>query len=182
VNRDTKIVVPNLIESIAGILYLELQEYQNERTILIEIGDIEATNLFLAMNSETFISNVLDTHDLYIESLTAFGIEIVGGILTYSNGDVWEGSLELLNLNTNETVYIDCRPTDIFTILLKLGLPIHIYEDLLETYQIDEKERQEKNIADSIEHLENMLAKYVEEEDYEKAEIIKIMINKRKGT
>lgn len=180
-DRNTKLITPIAIESINGILFISLNESGGKRSILIEIGDVEATNIFMAMNSDIFISEVLDTHDLLIESLTRFNIEIVSGIITDSDGDYWEGSLELVNLNTQETTYIDCRPTDIIVILLKLGLPIYIYESLLESYKIDEKKRIQTNNENSIEKLEALLNKYVSEEDYEKAEIVKTIILKRKG-
>lgn len=180
-NRDTKIIIPQAIESINGILFISLKEEKKERSILLEIGDVEATNIFLGMNSDLFITEVLDTHDLLIESLTRFNIEIISGILTDSDGDYWEGSLELMNLDTQESTYIDCRPTDIIVILLKLGLPIYIYETLLESYKIDEKMRVETHNENSIEKLETMLNKYIVEEDYEKAEVVKTMIQKRKG-
>lgn len=178
-NRDVKILIPQMIESLNGILFLSLKEHKKKRIVLIEIGDVEATNIFIQMNNKLFISEIIDTHDLLVESLTRFDIEIISGVLIDSDGDYWEGSLELLNHNTQESTYIECRATDMILILLKLGLPIYIYEELLEKYQSTEDYKNNSN-EHSIESLEILLNKYITSEDYEKAELVKTMIQQKK--
>lgn len=164
----------------------------NETYIQIVIGDIEATNLMYAAENDIFdfISN--DTFDLYIESLDKFNIRVSGIVILNEERGVWKSQIELINLLTNETTYIDSRTTDAVILALKEDLPIMICEDLLiqhskkyneseENTNLDFLSKKQTKFTTKSQDLHQLLQKYIEDENYEEAAKIKKEIDKIKG-
>jgi len=164
----------------------------DETYIQIVIGDIEATNLMYAAENDIFdfISN--DTFDLYIESLDKFNIRVSGVVIINEEKGVWKSQIELINLLTNETTYIDSRTTDAVILALKEDLPIMIREDLLiqhskkyknsnEDTDLDFLEKKQNKFVSKSQELHQLLQKYIEDENYEEASKIKKEIDKIKG-
>ena len=164
----------------------------DETYIQIVIGDIEAINLMYAAENDIFdfISN--DTFDLYIESLDKFNIRVSGVVIINEEKGVWKSQIELINLLTNETTYIDSRTTDAVILALKEDLPIMIREDLLiqhskkyknsnEDTDLDFLEKKQNKFVSKSQELHQLLQKYIEDENYEEASKIKKEIDKIKG-
>ena len=165
-------------------LYMDTKNLDNP--IHITVGDTEATNIFLNMNTNIFEFDRLDTHGLMIKSLEVYDVKIVGIIITDQDSDKWLTQIELINMNTQESTFIDTRPSDAICIALKLNLPINIYQTLLNKKNINYTA--EPNILNeyykndnlnllTIEQLLNLIDKYVLREDYETAKKIQDLIN-----
>lgn len=171
---------PVFILESEGTFFVCLEEFETQKEILIEIGDAEATNLFLNMNYDLFPTERPDTYDLMINSLLKFGIQITECIVIDYDDDTWFGQIELINLETKEVSYLDARPSDLLNICLKLDIPFLIYEDLLYKKNDSKLKEISKPIDYSIIKLEELLNEYVLQEEYEKASEVKKLIEEKK--
>jgi hypothetical protein len=113
---------------------------------------------------------------------------------------IFHSSFHCKHKDTGEEVAIDARTSDAIAIAIRYGCPIFTYEDILSRAGIIINSAREDDISDlnleeeddkiaedpaintlSEVKLKKMLAKAIEEEDYEKASEIRDEINKRKG-
>lgn len=159
---------------------LVLLEMEGDREISIDIGDVEATTLFITMNEDLYPKINPDIYDVMIENFNKFNIEILGGLLISKDKHIWNCQLELFNTYTKETVYSNIKASDLICLCIKLGLPIFVNEEYLKLYDADEeKEKKEKEKKYSTkEELEKLLQTLVENEEYEEASKIKEKIDK----
>lgn len=168
-----------------------LGEVDGERKLPVVIGGFEAQAIAVAM--EKMIPNRPLTHDLFKNTLDSFGIElkevIINNLLDgifYAQLICWDGSKE---------VVIDSRTSDSIAMAVRFNCPIFTKESIMEEAGMLLDPEEEKKISidrpvkkvkkskafseHSIEELEEMLAKVLDEEDYEQAAKIRDEINKR---
>ncbi len=168
-----------------------LGEVDGDRKLPVVIGGFEAQAIAVAM--EKMIPNRPLTHDLFKNTLDAFGIElrevIINNLLDgifYAQLICWDGSQEVI---------IDSRTSDSIAMAVRFNCPIFTMENIMEEAGMLLDPDEEKKIAmdrtakkvkkvkafsdHSIEELNEMLNKVLAEEDYEQAAKIRDEINKR---
>jgi bifunctional DNase/RNase len=159
-----------------------LSEENGKKDIYIEIGDCEATNIFLNMNSDIFVQNRPDTYDTMISSLECFNIKIVSGLIIDRIQDLWISQLELFNIETKTTTYLDCRPSDLINLSLKLGISIFIYDKILYSKYLNKYDKSlniKKNY--SLNKLKELLEDSILKEEYEKSAKLKKLIESKEN-
>lgn len=174
-------------------LCLVNKDINKSETIQINIGDVEATSLYLNLNMDLFPSLTPDTHDLMIDSLQAFDIKISGILLTDVVDDIWQSEIELINTETGDKTYVEARSTDSIIIAIKLGLPINIYKSVIKKHKnIDEEPLNTSGVVKEVfkkenlkllplDRLEILMDSYVKKEDYESAQKIQDIIKNKRG-
>ncbi len=170
-----------------------LGEQGGSRRLPIVIGGIEAQAIAVAM--EGIVPGRPLTHDLFKNTIETFQIDLkeivinnlVDGIF-YSN---------LIFIQNAKEVEVDSRTSDALALAVRFGCPIYTYEFILDQAGIvleeetekevqkaktrRQKQKKERDIEDyNLEELEELLDKVLEEEDYEKAALIRDEINKRR--
>jgi bifunctional DNase/RNase len=167
------------------------------RRLPIVIGGFEAQAIAVAM--EGMIPSRPMTHDLFKNAMDTFKIEIKEIIINNLVDGVFFASMVFIQ--NGKEVEVDSRTSDALALAVRFSCPIYTYDFILDQAGIileEDTEREvqkaktrrqqqgqpkEKNIDDySLSELEELLAKLLEEEDYEKAAKIRDEINKRKGT
>jgi len=169
-----------------------LGEVNGLRRLPIVIGGFEAQAIAVALE-HMHPSRPL-THDLMKNFMNAFNVELQEIVIN----DLQEGIFysKLLCFTENDTVEIDSRTSDALALAVRFGCPIYTYENILESAGIlmedtntkkkaetptveDDSERE--NLAQSsVEQLQVLLNKVLEQEDYIRAIAIRDEINKRK--
>lgn len=183
-------------QSQSGSFALVLGEHKGDRRLPIIIGMFEAQAIAIEM--EKIIPNRPMTHDLF----KSFAHEFKYKVDEIMISDLKEGVFFAKIVCTGEfgKVEIDARPSDAIAISLRFDTKIYTYEKILaeagivlsEEEEIEEiassQEEKEKptpktkkaSLKDySLEKLNQMLDKAIEEEDYEKAASIRDEISRR---
>ncbi len=169
-----------------------LGEVNGERKLPVVIGGFEAQAIAVAM--EKMIPNRPLTHDLFKNTLDSFGIElkevIINNLLDgifYAQLICWDGTKEVI---------IDSRTSDSIAMAVRFNCPIFTMESIMEEAGMLLDPEEEKKISidrpttkkvkkvkafsdHSLEELDEMLNKVLQEEDYEQAAKIRDEINKR---
>lgn len=169
-----------------------LGEVDGERKLPVVIGGFEAQAIAVAM--EKMIPNRPLTHDLFKNTLDSFGIElkevIINNLLDgifYAQLICWDGTKEVI---------IDSRTSDSIAMAVRFNCPIFTMESIMEEAGMLLDPEEEKKISidrpstkqtkkvkafsdHSLDELNEMLNKVLEEEDYEQAAKIRDEINKR---
>ena len=164
-------------------------EGENKRLPII-IGSFEAQAI--AIELENITPGRPLTHDLFKRFASEFGVDIKEVIINkFENGIFY--SLLVCEKN-GEVVYIDSRTSDAVALSLRFGCPIYAVESVINEAGIEMgQEVYEESSSDPIEdsttpfremtlqELEELLQKTVEEENYEEASQIRDEIKRRKG-
>jgi uncharacterized protein len=170
-----------------------LGEQDGTRRLPIVIGGFEAQAIAVAM--EGMMPSRPLTHDLMKNTMDTFRIELKEIIINNLQDGVFYALLVFIQ--NGKEVEVDSRTSDALALAVRFSCPIFTYEFILEQAGIvleeeTEKEVQkaksrrqhqpkEKGIEDySIEELEDLLDKVLDDEDYEKAAKIRDELNKRK--
>lgn len=173
-----------------------LGETDGTRRLPIVIGGFEAQAIAVAMEGMTPSRPM--THDLFKNAMDTFKIDIKEIIINNLVDGVFFASMVFIQ--NGREVEVDSRTSDALALAVRFGCPIYTYDFILDQAGIileEDTEREvqkaksrrqqqshskEKNIEDySLQELEELLAKMLEEEDYEKAARIRDEINLRKG-
>jgi bifunctional DNase/RNase len=173
-----------------------LGETDGTRRLPIVIGGFEAQAIAVAMEGMTPSRPM--THDLFKNAMDTFKIDIKEIIINNLVDGVFFASMVFIQ--NGREVEVDSRTSDALALAVRFGCPIYTYDFILDQAGIileEDTEREvqkaksrrqqqshfkEKNIEDySLQELEELLAKMLEEEDYEKAARIRDEINIRKG-
>jgi bifunctional DNase/RNase len=167
---------------------LILGETDGNRRLPIVIGHFEAQAIALELEKMKPARPL--THDLFKSFADEFGITLEEVIINKFH----EGIFYSLLICTNGSVTrkIDARTSDAVALSIRFGCPIYTYENIMAQAGIVYQEENEENPAEepvkpvsgyaghTLEELNELLQKAVEEEDYEKASQIRDEINRRK--
>ncbi|MDF2157855.1 bifunctional nuclease family protein [Algoriphagus sp. CAU 1675] len=180
----------------SGSFTLVLGEVGGIRRLPIVIGMFEAQAI--ALEIEKIIPNRPMTHDLFKSFANGFNFDIEQVVVTDMKEGVFYAKIQCKSDLTE--VEIDARPSDAIAIAIRFGCPIYCTEKAMseggvEHYEVDEKEeegtkskkqeptqkfKKEPSLKDfSLDKLNQLLDKAIENEDYEKAARIRDEINKR---
>lgn len=178
----------------SGAYALVLSEENGDRRIPIIIGPVEAQAI--AIQLEGLKPPRPLTHDLIKNIAIAFNIVLIEVTIHKLEEGIFYS--ELLCEMDGREVKIDSRTSDAVALALRFRCPIYTTEDILskagiileteETGKTREKSRgKQSGTADSspfarytLQELEDMLNEAVQNEDYEKASVIRDEINNRK--
>ena len=178
---------------------LLLNETIGKRQLPIVIGWCEARSIAIALDGTETPNRPL-THDLFKTMGEKFNISVQKIVIHTLIDGIFHSSFHCKHKDTGEEVAIDARTSDAIAIAIRYGCPIFTYEDILLRAGIiinsaREKEDEDVSLAEeedkmatpksintfSLAKLKKLLAKSIEEEDYERASEIRDEINKRKA-
>lgn len=174
-----------------------LGEIEGKRRLPIVIGGFEAQAIAVAM--EGMMPTRPLTHDLFKSTLDNFGIEIKEVVINNLLDGVFHAKL-ICDFN-GEIAEIDSRTSDAIAMAVRYGCPVYTFEFILEAAGVELEDSDEapgdesqpkrrrprtKQVAmpfseQSHDELNDLLAKVINDEDYEKAALIRDELNKRKG-
>lgn len=180
----------------SGSFTLVMGEVQGSRRLPIVIGMFEAQAI--AIEIEKIIPNRPMTHDLFKSFAESFKFEIDRIVISDMKEGVFYGKIHCKNEGLE--VEIDSRPSDAIAIAVRFNAPIFCAEKVMAEAAIEfteeEKKSEEKkeskapvqkvsskkegSLKDySLDKLNQLLEKAINNEDYEKAARIRDEINKR---
>lgn len=175
----------------AGAYALILAEVVGDRRLPIIIGGVEAQAI--AIQVENIKPARPLTHDLFKNMSDTLGIHLKEVIIN----DLVEGIFhaKLVLEQNGQEAEIDARSSDAIALALRFDCPIHTYEFILSAAGLKVVEGEEEATADtksgkgekepsaqSIEELRNRLEEALDNEDYERASMLRDEIKKREGT
>ena len=173
---------------------LLLNETVGNRQLPIVIGWCEARSIAIALDGTEDPGRPL-THDLFKTFGDTYDITIQKVIIHTLIEGIFHASFHCKHKVSGEETAIDARTSDAIALAIRYTCPIFTYEEILTRAGIiinssDEKlllEEEEDKLSEdeglisySIEKLERLLEKAIEQEDYEKASEIRDEIKKRK--
>lgn len=172
-----------------------LGEVEGNRRLPIIIGGFEAQAIAVAL--EGMSPGRPMTHDLFKNTIDAFQSKLKEIVITNLVDGIFYSNLVFVN--QSKTVEVDSRTSDALALAVRFCCPIFTTEHIMdqagivleeETENEVQKEKsrrksqpnkKEKGLSDYEEdELEDILAKALDEEDYEKAALIRDELNKRK--
>ena len=176
----------------SGAYALILGEVEGKHRVPVVIGAPEAQSI--ALELEGIIPPRPLTHDLFESFVHAFGIKLLQVyIYKFEDGIFFS---ELTFSDGERQIVLDSRTSDAIAIAIRTKSPIYTNHEILTTtgfvvetddttlhvgnddMSIDNSEPKLENYA--IEELESMLAKYIDNEEYEEAAKIQGIINAKK--
>lgn len=167
-----------------------LGEKNGSRRLPIVIGSFEAQAIAVAL--ERMIPNRPLTHDLFKNALDTFQIELKEVIINNLLDGIFYA--QLVCERDGEVIEIDSRSSDALAMAARFGCPIYSFEFILDTAGIVlEEDALDQGAEDdqvttpsnplasySIEALNQLLEEVLEEENYERAALIRDEIERRK--
>ena len=180
----------------SGAYALVLAEENGERRIPIIIGPVEAQAIAIQLEGLTPPRPL--THDLIKNMALAFDIALLEVTIYKLEEGIFYS--ELLCEMDGKEIKIDSRTSDAVALALRFRCPIFTSEEILKksgiVLEMEDENSPVKSLADedietpatssygqySTGELQEMLNEAIQNEDYEKASIIKEEIDKRKKT
>lgn len=173
----------------SGAYALVLAEMDGNRRIPIIIGAVEAQAI--AINLEGLKPPRPLTHDLFTTVLSTFGIQITEVFIHAFEEGIFYAEMKLSGEKGNFN--IDSRTSDAIALALRCYCPIYTTEEVMGQTGIlidfndkaeeeaVEDELDEHSVYDefTLDELNEMLEKAVQDEEYEKASVIRDEISKR---
>ena len=187
----------------SGAYALILSQIGGPYRIPVVIGAAEAQSIALRMESITPPRPM--THDLFVSFAHAFGIKLREVFIYRFEDGIF--SSELTFSDDERTIVIDSRTSDAIAIAMRTGAPIFTTPEILEetgflleeSSQEDEDEaaaadapvfvEEEDDIADgepapkienyTVEELQKLLARLIEQENYEEAARVNEIIKRK---
>lgn len=187
----------------SGAYALILAQIGGPYRIPVVIGAAEAQSIALRMESITPPRPM--THDLFVSFAHAFGIKLREVFIYRFEDGIF--SSELTFSNDERTIVIDSRTSDAIAIAMRTGAPIFTTPEILEetgflleeSSQEDEDEaaaadapifvEEEDDVADgepapkienyTVEELQKLLARLIEQENYEEAARVNEIIKRK---
>lgn len=175
----------------SGAYALVLAEEEGERRIPIIIGPVEAQAI--AIQLEGLKPPRPLTHDLIKNMALAFDVALLEVVIYKLEEGIFYS--ELLCEMDGKEVKIDSRTSDAVALALRFRCPIYTSEEILQKAGIvlegedspvhslwdeDESESTESTYAQySTSELQELLNEAIQNEDYEKASVIRDELNKR---
>lgn len=179
----------------SGSFTLVLGEVGSKRRLPIVIGMFEAQAI--ALEIEKITPNRPMTHDLFRSLADGFNFEIKKIVITDMKEGVFYAKIHCKSIHSE--VELDARPSDAIAIAIRFGSNVFcsekaMSEGAVEHFELDSQpgksdqksinpkysSKKEASLKDfSLEKLNQMLDKAIENEDYERAARIRDEINKR---
>jgi len=157
-----------------------MQEVGGLRRLPIVIGLPEAQAI--AMEIERVTRPRPMTHDLFVNTLSAFGIDLNEILITKIDQDgVFHSELVCEQAGTHTKIRIDSRTSDAIALALRFKCKIYAFEEILQaaSFSVEDldKNKSEKKTEQKLEQkiaiLENKLEQAIKNENYELAAQIK---------
>ncbi|MDE6086408.1 MAG: bifunctional nuclease family protein [Muribaculaceae bacterium] len=173
----------------SGAYALILAQVDGPVRIPVVIGASEAQSIAIKLEGITPPRPL--THDLFASFVQAFGIKLKELFIYKFEDGIF--SSELTFSDGTRTVQLDSRTSDAIAIALRTGTPIYTTRSILEetgfvlendptvvadsntTSEESDMEPRIENLA--IEELEKMLDRLIDNEEYEEAQRIKILLD-----
>ncbi len=179
----------------SGSFTLVLGEVGGVRRLPIVIGMFEAQAI--ALEIEKIVPNRPMTHDLFRSFANGFSFDIERIVITDMKEGVFYAKIQCKSAVAEAE--IDARPSDAIAIAIRFGSPVYctekaMSEGAVEHYEVEKKDekaqpkpptqkfatKKEPSLKDfSLDKLNQMLDKAINNEDYERAARIRDEINKR---
>lgn len=179
----------------SGAYALVLSEENGDRRIPIIIGPVEAQAIAIQLEGLTPPRPL--THDLIKNMAMAFHITLLEVTIYKLEEGIFYSEL-LCEMNGKE-IKIDSRTSDAVALALRFRCPIYTSEEILSkagiVLEVDDAQSPVRSFVDddiadeghsttygqySTDELEELLNEAIENEDYEKASLIRDELNKRK--
>lgn len=163
-----------------------LKSFKSNDFMNILVGTKDAKQISLA--KEGIILPRPSTHDLLLNIIDSFNVEIKKVIITDYKSSTYYSKIVLNSLGSGE-IQIDCRPSDGIIISLKSGAPIYINEKLFNISNTDStfyknikqkaalKQEVDSHSEFSLKRLNKALSEAIIDEEYEIAAKLRDKIN-----
>lgn len=185
----------------SGAYALVLAEENGPRRIPVVIGAAEAQSIAIALEGIRTPRPL--THELFVSFAHAFGVKLKEVFIYRFEDGVF--SSEITFSDGERTVVIDSRTSDAIAIAMRTRTPIYTTEEILQSTgfiiadedisadgaEEDSAESQIEKTSDyhaepkpenfTIEQLEQTLAELIDKEEYEEAERISAILQRKKG-
>ena len=168
-----------------------LGETEGSRRLPVVIGGFEAQAIAVAM--ERMTPNRPLTHDLFKNTLDVYDIEVREVIINQLLDGIFYA--QLVCVLNGDIIEIDSRTSDALAMAVRFKCPIYTYASILDQAGVtletpDQSKKRQKQrrptrkqpatlSSRSLEELEKMLDKVLNNEDYEQAAKIRDEINRR---
>jgi bifunctional DNase/RNase len=173
----------------SGAYALVLAETDGNRRIPIIIGAVEAQAI--AINLEGLKPPRPLTHDLFATVLSTFNIQLAEVFINAFEEGIFYAQMKVSGINGDFS--IDSRTSDAIALALRCDCPIYTTEEVIgqtgiiidfddkeeEASSPDETEGQSMYDEFTTDELNSMLDQAVQDEEYEKASIIRDELSKR---
>lgn len=169
-------------ESHKGHFALILEDIEIKKRLSVTIGPAEAQSI--AMVVEKMKSKRPQTHDLFVQTLTALNARLIEVVITKVIENTYYA--ELVIETDGERVSIDSRTSDAIALAVRQECPIYTYQHILEEtgFTVDQEglpiEKRGSFLNFPLNELEELLEKVLKKEDYESASRIRDAISKKK--
>lgn len=168
----------------SGAYALLLGEMDGERQLAVIIGASEAQAILLEMRGLKSPRPL--SHQLFASVIEALNVRLLRVLIYKVEKGLFYSYLFLQT--ENSIIRVDARTSDAIAIAMYLQSPIFIYEDLLEREKLNlenKKTQSDDTLAKEqppIEIIKKALEEAVEAEEYEKAALLRDLINNYKKT
>lgn len=168
----------------SGAYALLLGEMDGERQLAVIIGASEAQAILLEMRGLKSPRPL--SHQLFASVIEALNVRLLRVLIYKVEKGLFYSYLFLQT--ENSIIRVDARTSDAIAIAMYLQSPIFIYEDLLEREKLNlenKKMQSDDTLAKEqppIEIIKKALEEAVEAEEYEKAALLRDLINNYKKT
>lgn len=174
----------------SGAFGMLLAEEGGRHRIPIVIGSAEAQSI--AISLEGVITPRPMTHDLFCSFAQAFGVSLIEVYIYKFEDGIFSSELKFTD-GTRE-VTIDSRTSDAVAIAIRCGAPIYTTREIIEqagtisepdedddSQSGDSQSPKRQNLEDlSAEELQELLNRYIDEENYEEAAKISRILKEKK--
>lgn len=168
----------------SGVYALLLGEMDGERQLAVIIGASEAQAILLELKGIRSPRPL--SHQLFASVIEALNVRLLRVLIYKVEKGLFYSYLFLQT--ENSILRVDARTSDAIAIAMYLQSPIFIYEDLLEREKLNlenKKTQSDDTLAKEqppIEIIKKALEEAVEAEEYEKAALLRDLINNYKKT
>lgn len=168
----------------SGAYALLLGEMDGERQLAVIIGASEAQAILLELKGIRSPRPL--SHQLFASVIEALNVRLLRVLIYKVEKGLFYSYLFLQT--ENSIIRVDARTSDAIAIAMCLQSPIFIYEDLLEREKLNlenKKMQSDDTLAKEqppIESIKRALEEAVEAEEYEKAALLRDLINNYKKT
>lgn len=184
--KKIELIFSALVPAMSQQYVLLLQEKDGTRRLPIVIGLNEAQAIAIEINQIPRIRPL--THDLFVNTLTAFGIDVIEIHITRIEDGVFYSELICEQMANGTRIRIDSRTSDAIALALRFKCLIFADEDVVKkaSFTLEEIEKDDTNISEKdkiikkIEDLEKRLDEAVKEENFELAAQLKKEIDRLK--